>query len=115
MMTDSELQKLAHYIVLEQASNDAWMEAHVRAEMKLRKEGNKSVRYVSPKVAAEMLGISKWQLYRIKDDENGIPRFSYIKSGHEKSSTLKFNASTLLEEYERYISSKGASGIRLAL
>lgn len=69
----------------------------------MKKEPKKKL--VSAKIAAETLGISVWQLYRIKDDEGGRPRFSYTK-GASQSSPLKFNAVTLIEEYERFLSSK---------
>jgi len=104
MMTDGELRRLAHFIVLEQASSQEWMEAFAKEYAKITKGKESPKRFVSAKQAAGILGISVWQLYRIKDDENGNPRFSYIKSGAEKSSTLKFNAATLMDEYERYIS-----------
>ena len=118
MMTDGELRRLAHFIVLEQASSKEWMEAFAKEYARITKGKETPKRFVSAKQAAVILGISVWQLYRIKDDENGKPRFSYIKSGTEKSSTLKFNAATLVEEYERYISSKGERrgiGLRIAI
>lgn len=65
---------------------------------------------VSPNKAAEILGISVWQLYRIKDNANGIPRFSYIKTGNSNSSPLKFDASKILEEYELYLSERKSCG-----
>ena len=100
MMTDSEMRRLAHYIVVEQASNEQWLTAYAKAQSKLREPQR---RLISAKEAASMLGISVWQLYRIKDDDNGAPQFSYTK-GNAKSSPLKFNSATLLEEYERYLS-----------
>ncbi|MBR5728594.1 MAG: hypothetical protein IKX61_00070 [Prevotella sp.] len=109
MMTNGELERLGHYIMLEMVSSEAWMDAFARAFAKVTKGKETPKRFVSAKEAARILGISVWQLYRIKDDENGKPRFSYIKSGTEKSSTLKFNAATLVEEYERYISFKEVS------
>ncbi len=69
----------------------------------MKKEPKKKL--VSAKIAADTLGISVWQLYRIKDDEDGRPRFSYSK-GSSQSSPLKFNAVTLIEEYERFLSTK---------
>ena len=104
MMSDIELRRLAHYIVLEQASNEEWMNSFAKAQSRLMKS-EKTKSLISAKKAAEMLGISVWQLYRIKDDEDGVPRFSYVKNGNSKSSTLKFNAATLMDEYERYIAS----------
>lgn len=102
-MTDLELKRLAHFIVIEQSQSEQWMTAFVAAQAKNKKPEK---RIVSAKKAAEILGLSVWQLYRIKDDENGMPRFSYIKSGNKKSSTLKFNAVTLVDEYEKYIAKK---------
>jgi len=61
---------------------------------------------VSAKEAAAMLGISVMQLYHIKDDENGAPRFSYIKTGSSKQASLKFDLSKLMKEYERYIATR---------
>lgn len=108
-MTDNELRRLAHLIVLEQASNEQWMIAFAKAQSKLQKPQKK---LVSAKIAAEMLGISVWQLYRIKDDEDGTPRFSYTK-GESQSSPLKFDASTLLEEYEKYLASKKTKVVQM--
>lgn len=103
MMTDLELRKLARMIVQEQAENEQWMIAFAKAQSKLQKPVEK---LVSPAKAAEILGISVWQLYHIKDDEDGRPRFSYVKTGNSQSSPLKFNAATILEEYDRYLSQK---------
>ena len=94
-MTDSELRRLAHYIVMEQASNEQWLTAYAKAQSKLREPQRK---LISAKEAANMLGISVWRLYRIKDDENGKPQLSYIK-GDSQSSPLKFNSATLIDEY----------------
>ena len=101
-MTDNEMRRLAHLIVMEQAQNEEWMLAFAKAQAKLQKHEK---RLVSAKKAAEILGISTWQLYRIKDNEDGIPQFSYTKGGSQ-SSPLRFDADKLLDEYERYISSK---------
>jgi hypothetical protein len=87
-MTDSELRRLAHYIVQEQANNEQWLTAFAKAQAKLREPEK---RLVGAKKAAEMLGISVTLLRRIKDDENGVPQFSYVKGG-SKSSPLKFFA-----------------------
>ena len=102
-MTDNELRRLAHYIVLEQANNEQWLTAYAKAQSKLRVPEK---RLIGAKKAAEMLGISVTLLRRIKDDENGVPQFSYVKGG-SKSSPLKFNAAKLMEEYERYVSRHG--------
>ena len=56
--------------------------------------------------AASLLGISRSQLYHIKDDENGCRRFSYIKEGKAKSCPILFDESKLIEEYERYLNTK---------
>lgn len=105
MMTDSEMRRLAHYIVMEQASNEQWLTAYSKAQSKLREPEK---RLISAKKAAEILGISVWQLYRIKDDERGVPQFSYTK-GNAQSSPLKFNSATLVDEYDRYLAKQKAS------
>ena len=110
MMSDNELKRLAHFIVLEQASNEEWMTSFAKAQAKIQKT---ETRLVSPRKAAEILGISVWQLYRIKDDEDGKAQFSYVKTGDKQSSTLKFNAATLIEEYDRYLASKKKNVIAL--
>lgn len=96
------MKRLAHLIVMEQAQNEDWMLAFAKAQQKLRKPEK---RLVSAKKAADMLGISTWQLYRIKDGEDGVPQFSYTK-GCSQSSPLRFDADKLLGEYERYLSRK---------
>ena len=102
MMSDNELRRLAKMIVIEQANNEQWLMNFAKAQQKMQKP---EMRLVSAKKAAEMLGISVWQLYRIKDDESGRPQLSYTK-GDSQSSPLKFDASTLLEDYERYLARK---------
>lgn len=102
MMTDFELRKLAHYIVVEQASNEQWLTAFAKAQAKIK---NSEKRLISAKKAANMLGISVHQLRRIKDDEDGKPQFSYIK-GHAQSSPLKFDASRLIGEYNMFLAKK---------
>lgn len=101
-MTDLELRKLAQFIVIEQSKSPEWMEAFAKAQTRMQKPEDK---LISAQKAAEYLGISVWQLYRIKDDEDGRPQFSYIK-GESKSSPLKFQLATLKEEYERFIAKK---------
>lgn len=91
-MTDGELKRLAHYIVMEQATNHEWMTAFAKVQAETRQKEQKLIR---AKDAADMLGISVWQLYRIKDS------FSYTKTG--SNGTLKFNSATLLQEYEKYL------------
>lgn len=109
MMTDNEMKRLAHLIVMEQAQNEEWMLAFAQAQAKLQKTEKK---LVSAKKAADMLGISVWQLYRIKDDEYGKPQFSYTK-GDSQSSPLKFNAVTLIDEYEHYLAKKKVKVIQM--
>lgn len=101
----NELQTLSRLIVQEQANNPEWMAAYVKAQSQLQ---NKEERLVSAKEAAARLGISVWLLYRIKDDENGRPQFSYRK-GASQSSPLRFNAATLMEEYDRYLAKNRAA------
>lgn len=102
MMTDFELRKLAHYIVVEQASNEQWLTAFAKAQAKIK---NSEKRLISAKKAANMLGISVHQLRRIKDDEDGKPQFSYTK-GSAKSSPIKFDVSRLIEEYNMFLAKK---------
>ena len=102
-MTERDIQRLAHAIILEASMNDDLLAKIARM---IQKETRKTKHLVSAKQAALMLGISVSQLYHIKDDDSGTPRFSYIKTGGQKSSTLKFNADTLAEEYERYCASR---------
>lgn len=98
MMSDGELRRLARMIVQEQAKSEAWMTAFAKAKAKLEKP---TKNLVSAKQAAEMIGISVWQLYRIKDDENGHPQFTYVK-GDSQSSPLYFDADLLIEEYKKF-------------
>lgn len=87
-MTDYELRKLAHFIVIEMGDQleDRILKAHKRDAKRL----------VSVKTAADMLGISPSQLYRIKD------HFTYIK-GNGRTSSLKFDAGRLVDEYQRFL------------
>lgn len=103
MMSYSEMRQLAKLIVEEQANNEAWMNAFAKANAKLKKKDDDEM--LSTKDAAKRIGISRSLLYHIKDGEDGKPQFSYIKCGNSKSATLKFKASTLVEEYERYVAS----------
>lgn len=98
MMSDGELRRLARMIVQEQAKSEAWMMAYAKAKAELEKPSKK---LVPAKQAAEMIGISVWQLYRIKDDENGCPQFTYVK-GDSQSSPLYFDGDLLVEEYRRF-------------
>ena len=92
-MTDTEIKKLAHYVVIEACSNEDLLRKIATMTTKAQKPQK---RLVTAKRAAEILGISVWQLYRIKDN------FSYVKGGG-KSSSLKFNETSLLDEYETYL------------
>ena len=67
-MTDLELRKLAKMIVQEQARSSEWMNAFAKAQAHNQKPAET---LVSAQKAATILGISVWQLYRIKDDEDG--------------------------------------------
>ena len=101
MMSIEELDILAAKIAEHLVSNDRFMEkmAKVMSHKPVKK-------LVSVKDAAAMLGISPSFLYHIKDDENGVPRFSYIKTGASKQAPLKFDASKLMREYEQYIATR---------
>lgn len=101
-MTDTELRKLAHYIVQEQAASPQWMKAYCQQ----RGEDSKAKKLISVKSAAELLGVSPSWLYHHKDDEYGRPQFSYVKSGDSRSSTLKFNESTIMQEYDMLIAKR---------
>ena len=96
-MTDTEIRKLAHYVVMEACTNDDLLRKIANMTTKAQKPPK---RLVSAKRAAERLGISVWQLYRIKE------HFSYVKGGDSNSSVLKFNESTLVDEYELYLMSR---------
>ena len=99
-MNEAQIRLLAKYIV-EYAREDNKLLEKV-AKM-VERQRSKQKRLVSAKVAATMLGISIGTLYRLKKYPDGRPIFSCIKSGTSKSSTLKYNAATILEEYEEYL------------
>ena len=101
-MTDYEIRKLAKAIIVEALENDALLTKIASMVQSSTKAPN---RLVTAKQAASMLGISVSHLRHIKDDENGMPRFSYIKTGNGKNCSLRFNANTLVQEYERYCGS----------
>ena len=90
-MTDYELRKLAHYIVIEMGDQ--------LGDMILKSQKRDARRLVSVKTAADMLGISPSQLYRIKDN------LTYVK-GAGRTASLKFDATTLIERYSQYILTK---------
>lgn len=98
MMTDDELKRLAHFIVLEQASNETFINALAKATIAL----NKTEKLVTLKEAANIIGKSASWLYKHKE-EDGIKNFSFVKSEDSKNSSVMFNASTLMEEYNSYV------------
>ena len=101
IMSIEEIDLLAAKIAEHLMNDDRFTEKVAKAI------GSKPVKkLVSAKEAAAMLGISVMQLYHIKDDENGTPRFSYIKTGSSKQASLKFDSSKLMKEYERYIATR---------
>lgn len=100
-MSIEELDILAAKIAEHLVSNDRFVEKMAKAV-----GGRPAKKLVSAKEAAAMLGISVMQLYHIKDDENGVPRFSYMKTGKSKQASLKFDSSKLMKEYERYIATR---------
>ena len=101
MMTDDELKRLAHFIVLEQASNETFIKALADATRKLAQ----TERLVSLKEAAGIIGKSASWLYKHKE-ENGIRNFSFVKSDDSKNSSVMFNAATLMDEYNSYVRRK---------
>lgn len=98
MMSDVELRKLAHYIVVEAREDDVLL-AKV-AKMLQKFSVKQERRNVNAKVAADMLGISVRQLRRIKE------HFSCVKTGTSKQAGIMFNANTLQQEYDAYIALK---------
>lgn len=98
MMSDVELRKLAHYMVVEAREDDVLL-AKV-AKMLQKHSAKQDRRNVNAKVAADMLGISVRQLRRIKE------HFSYVKNGASQQAGIMFNANTLYGEYDAYIASK---------
>ncbi len=102
MMTDREIDLLAQRICFYAKNDDELLKKVAKFVKQAEKPENK---LISLQEAAERLGISKWQLYRIKDDENNVPQFSYIK-GESQSSPLKFNSTTIVDEYNRYLAKK---------
>ena len=100
-MSIEELDILAAKIAEHLMNDDRFVEKMAKAI------SHKPVKkLISAKDAAAMLGISVMQLYHIKDDENGVPRFSYIKTGSSRQASLKFDSSKLMTEYERYIATR---------
>lgn len=99
VMTDYEIKRLAKAIISEVLENDFLLR---KIASYGQSQGKGCNRLVTAKQAAQMLGISVSHLYHIKDDENGMPRFSYTKVGGGKQGVLRFNAGTLMREYEQY-------------
>lgn len=66
----------------------------------LRGEGANDQRLIPCREAAERLGISMDRLRKIKDDDKGTPRFSYIKRGEGQRARLYFDADRLMAEYQ---------------
>ena len=66
----------------------------------LRGEGVSDTRLISCREAAARLGISMDRLRKIKDDEAGTPRFSYVKRGEGQRARLYFDADRLMGEYQ---------------
>ena len=95
-MTTEELKQLAQFMVEAASANKTFMHNLARAMHDVQQEK----RLITAKEAAQMLNISVWTLYRI------MPAFSAIKTGSSKSSTWRFNADTLLQEYENYLVSR---------
>lgn len=103
MMTEREIDLLAQRICFYAKNDDELLEKVAKF---IGKSSKPEPRLVSTKRAAEIIGISEWQLYHIKDDEDGRPQFTYVKAGNSKSARLKFDASVIREEYERFLSKK---------
>ena len=99
MMTDSELRRLAQFIVEEQAANPEWMLLFAKAQDKVRK-GKMEPKWVNSKKAAEILGIEARAMREIKS------HFTHIKGGSEKQGNIYFDANKLVAEYDCYIASK---------
>ena len=110
MMTEREIDLLAQRICFYAKNDDELLEKVAKF---IGKSAKPEPRLVSTKTAAEIIGISEWQLYHIKDDEDGKPQFTYVKTGKSKSARLKFDASVIREEYERFLAKK-KNTLRLA-
>ena len=100
-MTDDELRRLAHFIVMEQATNEAFIKALASATRELSREE----RLVSLREAAAIIGKSPSWLYKHKE-EDGFRNFSFVKSDGSKNASVMFNAVTLMDEYNRYVNRK---------
>ena len=102
-MTNEELKQLASYIVEAASTNETFLHNLARAMRDVQHEGK---RLISTKEAAALLGISVWSLYRIKNYPDGSPIFSCVKTGTKQSSTLRYDANTIQQEYAAYLASK---------
>ena len=102
-MSDMEIRMLAKYIVAEASQDEALLDKVISAVHRVRKKEKK---LITAKEAAMKLGISVWSLYRLKSYPSGEPVFSCVKTGNTKSSTLRYNANTVVEEYDRYLAFK---------
>ena len=102
-MTERDCKRMIDYFIMAIKHDEELQSLIANAIAKTQKQPK---RLITAKAAAEMVGISVCQLYRIKDDADGKPRFSYVKTGRSKSSTLRFNAAKFMDEYNRYIGSK---------
>lgn len=96
-MTDEELRKYALYTVEAQLSNPEWMLAFARAQAKVNMSSMQP-RWINSARAAEILGIGRRTLREIKDN------FTYTKSGNSRQGSIYFDANTLQEEYDRFVS-----------
>ncbi len=103
MLSELEMKTIAMNIIKFAREDDKLIEKIVKA---VEKQRSKQPRLVTAKTAASMLGISTWTLYRLKTYPNGEPIFTTIKSGSSRSSTLKYDASKLVQEYEAYLAWK---------
>lgn len=103
MLTDRDCKRIVEYLC-DALKSDTQLQ-NVMAQAIVRSQKQKR-RLVKLQEAASLLGISKSQLYHIKDDENGSRRFSYIKQGKAKSCPILFDESKLISEYEMYLASK---------
>lgn len=100
-MTDDDLKRLAHFIVMEQATNETFIKALAKATREL----TQTERLVSLKEAAAIIGKSVSWLYKHKE-ENGVRNFSFVKDDSSQNASVMFNATTLMDEYNSYVRRK---------
>ena len=103
MLSDNDCRKIAVFIC-EAMKEDIELQQVIADAMKKVVKPKRCLIRLSE--AAIILGISKSQLYKIKDDEQGNKRFSYVKQGSSKSCPVLFDSSRLVQEYERYLLEK---------